>query len=116
MKLKNLFASDNNSKEEFLFGEEDAVCCGKHEVCEKEEILKAALRKKIEYYDDEELDQYAGRSSDSYSPEEIEIFSEILHTMWESDVSGWIRSLQVRGIELPDELKDEVFLILGSLK
>ena len=34
--------------------EVDAECCGQHEVCEKESLL-AAVSKKIEYYDDEEL-------------------------------------------------------------
>ena len=35
--------------------EVDMECCGQHEVCEKESLL-AAVSKKIEYYDDEELD------------------------------------------------------------
>ena len=34
--------------------EADAECCGQHEICEKESLL-AAVSKKIEYYDDEEL-------------------------------------------------------------
>ena len=33
----------------------DMECCGQHEVCEKESLL-AAVSKKIEYYDDEELE------------------------------------------------------------
>lgn len=89
------------------------ICCGAHEVCEKELLLRAS-QKAVEYYDDEELDVFTGRPSDSYSEEEKELFSHILHTMWESDVAGWTRSLQVRGIELPDSLKDEVLLILNS--
>ena len=68
--------------------EVDAECCGQHEVCERDSLL-AAVSKKIEYYDDEELDQFIGRA-------------------------GWVRSLQLRGIELPDDLKDEVFLIIGE--
>ena len=35
--------------------EVDAECCGQHEVCERDSLL-AAVSKKIEYYDDEELD------------------------------------------------------------
>ena len=34
--------------------------------------------------------------------------------MREEDVAGWVRSLQLRGIALPDTLKDEVFLIIGE--
>ena len=37
--------------------EADIECCGQHEVCEKDSLL-AAVSKKIEYYDDEELDQF----------------------------------------------------------
>jgi hypothetical protein len=29
-------------------------------------------------------------------------------------VAGWVRSLQLRGIALPDNIKDEVFLIIGE--
>lgn len=39
--------------------EADAECCGQHEICEKESLL-AAVSKKIEYYDDEELDRFRG--------------------------------------------------------
>ena len=91
----------------------DSECCGQHQICEKESLL-AAVSKQIEYYDDEELDRFKGRPSDGYSEEEIEEFRDILYSMQEVDVAGWSRSLQLRGIELPDELKDEVFLIIGE--
>lgn len=91
----------------------DMECCGQHEVCEKESLL-AAVSRKIEYYDDEELDRYIGTPSDSYTPEEEEEFRNVFYTMLEEDVAGWVRSLQLRGIALPDALKDEVFLIVGE--
>lgn len=93
--------------------ETDAECCGQHAVCEKESLL-AAVSKAIEYYDDEELDEYAGISSDEYTEGQINKFREVLYTMQEIDVAGWNRSLQLRSINLPDELKDEVFLIVGE--
>ena len=91
----------------------DSECCGQHQMWEKESLL-AAVSKQIEYYDDEELDRFKGRPSDGYSEEEIEEFRDILYSMQEVDVAGWSRSLQLRGIELPDELKDELFLIVGE--
>lgn len=91
----------------------DSECCGQHQICEKESLL-AAVSKQIEYYDDEELDRFKGRPSDGYSEEEIEEFRDILYSMQEVDAAGWSRSLQLRGIELPDELKDELFLIVGE--
>lgn len=91
----------------------DAECCGQHEVCEKESLL-AAVSKQIEYYDDEELDRFRGRPSNGYTDGEVEEFREVMYTCREEDVAGWSRSLQLRGIELPDELKDELFLIVGE--
>ena len=92
---------------------EDMTCCGQHEVCEKDSLL-AALSKEIEYYNDEELDRYRGRTSDNYSEDEAEEFREVLYTMKETEVAGWVRSLQLRAVELPDQVKDEVFLIVGE--
>ena len=91
----------------------DSECCGQHQICEKESLL-AAVSKKIEYYDDEELDRFKGRQANEYSDEEIDEFREIMFTMKEEEVAGWSRSLQLRGIELPAELKDELFLIVGE--
>lgn len=82
-------------------------CCGLHEVCEKEALMVAA-GKEAEYYDDEELDAFRGRSSDSYTPEEEEQFEEVLTTMREEEVAGWLSSLRRRGINLPMSLRDEV--------
>ena len=91
----------------------DSECCGQHEVCEKESLL-AAVSKKIEYYDDEELDQYIGTPGDSYTAEQEEEFRDVFYTMQAEDVAGC--SLQLRGIALPDNLKDEVFLVVGELR
>lgn len=93
--------------------EVDAECCGQHEVCEKDSLL-AAVSRKIEYYDDEELDQFIGRAPEAYTEEETEMFRDVFYTMQETDVAGWVRSLQLRGINLPDGVKDEVFLIIGE--
>lgn len=91
----------------------DPECCGQHEICEKDSLL-SAVSKDIEYYEDEELDRFRGVASDEYLLPEIEEFREVLTTMREDEVAGWIRSLQLRRIELPDELKDEVFMIIGE--
>ena len=90
-------------------------CCGQHEVCEKESLL-AAVSKDIEYYEDEELDRFRGREGDAYTPDEIEEFRYVLETMREDEVAGWCRSLQLRGVALPEALKDEVIMIVGELR
>jgi hypothetical protein len=89
----------------------DPECCGQHEVCERNSLL-VALNKRIVYYDDEELDSYIGYPPHTYAPPEVEQFRDVLYTMKDVEVAGWVRSLQLRGINLPDAMKDEVFLII----
>jgi len=93
--------------------QEGSICCGAHEVCEKD-FLKADFNNGIEYYDDEELDIYKGKSSEKYTENEVEEFREILYTMQADDVKGWLKSLQLREIELPDRLKDEAFMFIKN--
>ena len=93
--------------------EVDAECCGQHEVCERDSLL-AAVSKKIEYYDDEELDKYIGIAPEDYTLEQEDEFRDVFYTMQDTDVAGWVRSLQLRGIALPDNIKDEIFLIIGE--
>ena len=88
-----------------------AECCGQHEVCERDSLL-AAVSRKIEYYDDEELDAYRGTASDEYTEQAVDEFRDVLYTLQEVEVAGWLRSLQLRGVNLPDRLKDEAILIV----
>ena len=83
-------------------------CCGQHATCERDSLL-AAVSKEIIYYDDEELDEYKGIASDQYTEEQANQFAEIFYELKEVEVAGWCRSLQLRGIELPDAIKDETF-------
>ena len=79
-------------------------CCGQHETCERDSLL-AAVSKKIEYYDDEELDRFQGVEADAYDEDAVNEFRDVLYTLKEIEVAGWLRSLQLRAINLPDELK-----------
>lgn len=80
--------------------------------CEQECMMEAST-KPIEYFDDEELDAFKGRASDAYGDDEVEQFADVLYTMRQDEVAAWCRSLHLRGIELPDQLKDEVFALLS---
>ncbi len=66
-----------------------------------------AATQSIVYYDDEELDIYRGRPSDQYSDDETEAFAEVLETLKPDEVKAWGRSLILRGINMPDGIKDE---------
>lgn len=87
------------------------TCNGEDSRCEQECMMEAAT-KPIEYYDDEELDRFALRPSDSYTDEEAEEFREVLYTMKPDDVKGWNRSLILRGINVPNQIKDELTLMV----
>ena len=89
------------------------TCNGENSKCEQECMMEAAT-KEIEYYDDEELDRFAGRAADNYTDEEVEEFSEVLYTMQPEEVAGWNRSLILRGINLPNQIKDEVISFLSQ--
>ena len=98
--------------DEIVIGKGDCTtCAGDNPQCEQECMMEAAT-KPIEYFDDEELDAFKGRPSDSYSDNETEQFAYVLHTMRPEEVPAWTRSLTLRGINLPDQLKDETFMLL----
>lgn len=88
-------------------------CDGNDERCEMECMMEAATQA-IEYYEDEELDDFRGRTSDSYTEQEVEQFAEVLYTLRPEEVKGWNRSLMLRGINIPDSLKDELLLMMGK--
>lgn len=90
-----------------------ATCTGDDSRCEQECMMEAAT-KPIEYYDDEQLDAYRGRPSDGYTDEEVEEFAEVMYTLQASDVAGWNRSLILRGVNVPDQLKDELVALLSD--
>lgn len=94
---------------------EDFVCCGQHAVCEKE-LLLHAVAEPVDYFDDEELDRFRGRASDAYTPEEEEEFREVLMTTLTREVGDWLRSLELRGIHLPDGVKDEALLLMNEVR
>ena len=90
-----------------------AGCCGQHAVCEKDSLL-AARSTDIEYYDDEHLDRFRCTRPEDYTEAETEEFREVLSTMLPTDVPGWVRSLQLRGIEIPPDVREDVIMIVGE--
>ena len=95
--------------------DDDSPCCGMHVTCEKDSLLPE-VSDKIEYFDDEELDAYAGRDADCYSDEEIEQFRDVLLTLLPSDIAPWARSIQLRGIVLPTAVRDELLMIVAEAR
>ena len=92
--------------------EDGAQCCGLHLVCEKDSL--SPMSAEILYYDDEELDRFAGRDAGSYSASEEEEFREVLMTLLPGDRAGWARSITQRRIELPPDVKDELLMLINE--
>jgi hypothetical protein len=88
-------------------------CTGWDPSCEQECMIKAAVQE-IEYFDDEELDRFKGRPSDQYTDAEIEEFSEVMNTMKPEEVKDWNRSLILRDIQVPDQIKDELIELIND--
>lgn len=90
---------------------ECSTCSGEDDRCEQICYMEAATRD-IEYYDDEELDRFQHRPSDSYTDEEVQQFADVLYSLQPEDAKGWARSLSLRGINMPDVLKDDLFTLM----
>ena len=88
-----------------------ATCNGDNDKCEQECMMEAATQP-IEYFEDEELDAFRGRPSDSYDDDETQQFADVLYTMRQDEVAAWCRSLTLRGINLPNALEDEVVMMI----
>ena len=94
---------------------DEAACCGMHMTCERDSLL-AAVSDRIVYYDDEELDAYRGRTADSYTDAETDQFRDVLLTLLPDDIAGWARSIALRGITLPDAVRDELLMIVSEAR
>lgn len=85
-------------------------CCGQHLVCERETLLQTNAQ--IDYYDDEELDALAGINPDDFTQQQHDAIRAVFDTLQESDVPGWCRSIQLRNIALPQDIREEALLIV----
>ena len=90
-------------------------CCGQHLTCEKDSLL-AAVSKDIEYFEDEELDAYRGVAPEGYTDEQIEQFRDVLYTLRPEELAAWGRSIQLRGINLPTAVKDELIMLAAEAR
>ncbi|MBR5855158.1 MAG: phospholipase [Paludibacteraceae bacterium] len=100
--MTNSDTSDNQNN--------DDGCCGEHLVCERETLLQTNA--KVEYYDDEELDALIGIAAENYTAEQYQMIREVFDTLQAKDVPGWVRSIQLRNIQLPLDIREEALLIV----
>lgn len=91
---------------------EDPSCCGAHEVCERDSLLNSSV--KPEYFDDEELDTLSGIAPEKYTDEQVTEISDVFYSLPESNIAGWLKSLQLRRIELPLSIREQALMIVGE--
>ena len=87
--------------------------CGLRSICPSEQLLAGECKQEIIYYDDEELDGFAGRDEDGYSPDELEQWRDVLYTLQPGDLLGWGQSIKHRGLVMPAAIREE-FLQLAA--
>ena len=85
-------------------------CCGEHLVCERETLLQTNA--KIEYYDDEELDALSGIAPADYTEAQAEEVRTVFRSLREEDIAGWCRSMLLRNISLPEDVREEALMIV----
>jgi len=87
-------------------------CCGAHEVCEFDAIKADASR--IEYYDDEELDEYKNITENAYTEDQIDHFRDVLYTLKTDEIRYWLLSIERRSINLPGILVSEARMLMAD--
>ncbi len=107
--------ADATAPEPAIADEPAEECCGMHITCERDS-LSPVFAKEVEYFDDEELDAYADTDPADYPAEAVEQFRDVLLTLRPDDIAPWARSIQQRRIALPDEVRDELFIIVNEAR
>lgn len=88
------------------------ACAADGTGCYAERMLRHAAQTAPQYFEDEELDRFAGTPADNYSTEQEAQFAEVLRTLRAEEVADWLHALTLRGIELPASLRDEAILLM----
>jgi hypothetical protein len=110
--LSNKFKKQARENEEEKQVEIPMDCCGAHEVCEFEEMLKNP--EEIVYFEDEELDRFRGITAEQYSDNQIEEFRDVLYTLKGDEIRMWLLSIERRKLHLPHILRQEAFQLISE--
>lgn len=102
-----------DKQEKIEIGTDCSTCSGDNDKCEQTCMMEAAV-KDIEYFDDEELDRFRHRQSNDYTDDEAEEFREVMETMAQEELKAWNRSLILREVNMPDQVKDEFIMLVGQ--
>lgn len=89
------------------------VCCGGGTNCHKYTNTGSSANS-LQYFEDEELDRFKGKSPSDYSPQEIAEWREVICTLQPQEVRGWVTSIHRRGLLIPAEIEELAQKIMTS--
>jgi len=92
--------------------EVDLSCCGAHDDCEFDNAL--VNPDLIEYFDDEDLDQYKNIEANDFTDDMIDEFREVLYTLKTDEIKHWLLSISRRKINLPSILNEEAIMLMAE--
>jgi len=105
---------EQKSQAQSVSSQAEGECCGQHLVCERETLLQTNAQ--IVYYDDEELDVLADIPVEELTDKQAAQIREVFCTLQPHDVAGWCRSMQLRNISLPLDVREEALMIVRDLR
>lgn len=85
--------------------------CGVSCFCGDEAMLRQ-MSDEIVYFEDEELDAFRGIEADGYDEAQVEAFYEVLSTLRKAEIALWLHSLELRGVALPSQLREEATIMM----
>ena len=53
---------------------------------------------------------------DAYPDEAVEEFRDVMLTLRPEEIAPWARSIQLRGIALPEAVREELLMIVGEAR
>lgn len=63
---------------------------------------------RIVYFEDEELDRFRSRNGVDYTPSEVAEWQEVLRTLKDNELAPWRRSIGLRRLVMPSEVRNEL--------
>lgn len=107
LQMRRIRVRTEGTTEEIKMCDVTGDACMGGEYCHIHRRLKAELLSPT-YYEDEELDRFRGRRPEDYTPEESREWEEVLTTLRDEEVQGWVTSIHRRGLFFPTALRERL--------
>lgn len=111
--LRKIRESNGGAVPEIKECESGHVCSG---CCGGTSCFNAKEKERplLVYFEDQELDRFRRRNGEDYTEEELAEWSEVLHTLSPSELAPWKRSITLRKLPMPAEIRRELEQLLAA--